>query len=243
MSAAVGDTDFTVELWMKTTPADRTGNAGCAGGQTIARSGALQLSVFNPLFDPYFIGVYDAWGIGITTTGEIWFEIDDGLSSVTAGVNTAVRGCTTFGDGRVQDGAWHHLALERVVSSGLATLYVDGRPAGTLAGPAGPFSIAPTERRFLSVGSFSIPGHSSFMGQVDELRLSSTLRYGGSFTRPGAAFSPDAHTRGLWHFDTTSQQSTADQSGPAVPDVSGYGATPLFVESVGVTAASSPFGS
>ncbi len=64
-----------------------------------------------------------------------------------------------------------------------------------------------------SVGNFESPaiGSGPFKGRVDEVRLSSKVRYTGTFI-PAPVFSPDANTVGLWHFDETAGSTTFDDS-------------------------------
>ena len=50
----------------------------------------------------------------------------------------------------------------------------------------------------------------SYRGLVDELRLSTVLRYTGDFPLQTHRFAPDAQTAGLYHFD--------EGSGPVVRD-------------------------
>jgi hypothetical protein len=51
-----------------------------------------------------------------------------------------------------------------------------------------------------------------FNGKIDELRISSTRRYTTGFTPSAVAFTDDADTLGLWHFDEASGSVTHDAS-------------------------------
>ena len=56
---------------------------------------------------------------------------------------------------------------------------------------------------------------------IDELRISSVVRYKGKYDVPTNAFTADADTIGLYHFDTLSDQSCEDSSSYKVPLVRG----------------------
>ena len=87
-------------------------------------------------------------------------------------------------------------------------------------------------------GPFSIGenGFGDFNGYIDELRVSTVARYtGSSFTEPTSAFTPDALTSALLHFDGANGSTTITNSafsgtvviGKAriLPDGSGYEVT------------------
>ena len=59
----------------------------------------------------------------------------------------------------------------------------------------------------------------SFHGWLDEIRLSTVLRYAASFTRPASRFSTDANTVGLWHFDEGYGNVIRDDSVPNGPSL------------------------
>ncbi|MYB92813.1 hypothetical protein F4054_05175 [Candidatus Poribacteria bacterium] len=52
---------------------------------------------------------------------------------------------------------------------------------------------------------------------IDELRISSSIRYKGNYGIPTQAFTADAATIGLYHFDAESNQSYEDSSGSQIP--------------------------
>ena len=56
---------------------------------------------------------------------------------------------------------------------------------------------------------------------IDELRISSVVRYKGKYDVPTNAFTADADTIGLYHFDTLSDQRYEDSSSYKVPLVRG----------------------
>ena len=52
---------------------------------------------------------------------------------------------------------------------------------------------------------------------IDELRISSSIRYKGNYGVPTQAFTADADTIGLYHFDTESNQPYEDSSSSQIP--------------------------
>ncbi len=52
---------------------------------------------------------------------------------------------------------------------------------------------------------------------IDELRISSVVRYKGTYGVPTQAFTADADTIGLYHFDAESDQPYEDSSGSQIP--------------------------
>ena len=51
---------------------------------------------------------------------------------------------------------------------------------------------------------------------IDELRISSVVRYKGNYAVPTKTFTADTHTIGLYHFDAESNQSYEDSSGSQI---------------------------
>jgi hypothetical protein len=131
----------------------------------------------------------------------------------------------------VLDGQWHHIALQRRRADGWMWLYVDGVLEAEVDGPDGDVSYpddgvpgdycgGPCDNSdpFIVIGAEKHdagPAYPSFAGWFDELRLSTTLRYGSNFTPPTAPFSTDVDTAALYHFDEGSGTVAADSSGAA----------------------------
>jgi PKD repeat protein len=210
--ANVGATDMTVELWMRAEPG--------ANAQPAVECGDTVNWIFgNILLDR------DRWGpgrsFGLSVAGGV---VVLGVTGLPEGDSVTLCGRTPVDDDR-----WHHVAMTRSVGSGALALYVDGKleasrdsgPAGDLSYPRGakpmancpgklpctlsdPYLVIGAEKH--DVGSDS----PAFRGQVDELRLSTTIRYPGPFDPPSTRFSPDTATAALYHFD--------EPGGPIVRD-------------------------
>jgi len=95
---------------------------------------------------------------------------------------------------------WHHLAVvfdeEANPGIDITAIYLDGSLEATHTDPDLGSVLD-------SSSPFYIGNHSSntYSGWIEEMRLSSVVRYSTNFTVPGQYFDPDVYTRALWHFD------------------------------------------
>jgi hypothetical protein len=132
----------------------------------------------------------------------------------------------------VLDGAWHHVALQRRRADGRMEIFVDGTLDALASGALGPdgdvsypddgvpgsFCGGPclASDPFLVLGAEKHdagPSYPSYAGWIDELRLSSVLRYAGAFPVPSTPFVPDGATAALYHFDEGHGDLVRDSSG------------------------------
>lgn len=207
--ADIGAGDSTIEFWVKANPGEN-GSQGCGEGVDGWIYG-------NILLDR------DIWGAGDYG--------DFGLSLFREGVAFGVSGASGFGSlcgaTPVDDGLWHHVAVTRSGASGVLALYGDGQPDALGAGPTGNLSYRdgrsgmPNDP-FLVLGAEKHdagPEYPSFRGCLDELRLSTTVRYEIPFTRPTAPLVTDVFTVALYHFDEgvgfTAHDQSAAPGGPS----------------------------
>lgn len=214
--ADIGATDFTVELWLRARPGDNTSGPASCGDADAWIYGNIVLDR-----DRYNQG--RKFGLSVAD-GRIVFGL-------TGGDGTVVSLCSTS---RVDDDRWHHVAVTRSVTTGAIGLFVDGVPESDVAGPPGDVSypdgaVPESECRgepctgsdpFLVIGAEKHdagPDFPSFRGLVDELRLSTTIRYTGAFTPPAYRFDTDARTAALYHFDEGSGTVLGDSSGSPDP--------------------------
>jgi len=214
--ADIGATDFTIEFWVKGTLAD------------------------NPS-SPVTCGANEDWIYGNIVIDRDRFSQDRkfGISIAGGRVVFGVTGngtgaFTICGTSNVLDGAWHHIAVQRRRSDGYMWLYVDGRLEAQGDGPDGDISYPDDgvpcgsccngrscdfSDPFLVFGAekhdYDRNTYPSFSGYLDEVRLSTVLRYSGNFTPPSQPFTPDAHTAALYHFDEGSGTQIRDSSGAA----------------------------
>jgi hypothetical protein len=193
----IGATDFTIEFWMRTADANTAPAPTCntTGYDWIWGSIILDR-------DRLGAGGRD-FGLAINA-GRIAFGLENG-----AGQQFQI--CSSR---LVNDGVWHHIAVQRRRSDGWLWLYVDGALQATQDGPDGDLSLPDVpaydpREPFISLGAEKYDlVNIGFRGWLDELRLSTVLRYptpsslagAPSFT-PAGPFISDGSTAGLYHFD------------------------------------------
>jgi len=120
---------------------------------------------------------------------------------------TQYRTIASPGNGEISANVWHHVAFCLTATSG--TFFVDGKKRGsTRGGTAGLPTTASTSAKIS--GS---PYATEYMdGIIDEVRISSVVRYTVDFTTSASAFVSDSFTHGLWHLDEGSGIATVDSS-------------------------------
>ena len=184
--------DFTIEWWMQAALADNaTGPCAPGNDNWITGNGLVDRDV-------YFDGDHGDFGVSVHG-GVIAFGIHNGTTG------TGICGAAT-----VADGAWHHVAVTRTAATGALAIWVDGALDGSGAGPTGDVSYRDGRSTsfpndpYLVLGAEKHdagPAYPSYDGFLDELRVSSVVRYTAAFTPPAGPFASDAATVGLFHFD------------------------------------------
>jgi hypothetical protein len=184
--------DLTIEFWLKTEPG--------ANPATSCQAGSDGWTYGNVILDRDVFGTGDYGEYGVSLSG----------GRIAFGVGRGGREQTICGLIDVADGRWHHAAMTRRFADGVMRIYVDGTEAAQGIGPAGDISYRdgrPTgvsNDPFLVVGASKADegtGSHGFSGVLDELRLSSSIRYSTPFDRPLTPFTADAETALLFHFD------------------------------------------
>jgi hypothetical protein len=97
------------------------------------------------------------------------------------------------GSSNLNASAWNHIAI--VFSNAAYLLFLNGSLAGTIASTINVPAL---------FAGLQLASGTSCSGYFDELRVSSSARYSGSFTPSSSAFSPDASTIALNHFEGAS---------------------------------------
>lgn len=195
----VGAADFTIEVWLRATAGDNSAAGVSCGNNNAWISG-------NVIIDRDRFNQGRIYGLSLAGRRLVW------------GVGTADNSSQTIcGATIIDDGLWHHVAVQRRIDSGEMTMFVDGvadaqdiGPSGDISYPddgvPGPFCDGPCTGSdpFIVLGAEKHDAGSqfpSYAGEMDELRFSSTIRYSGPFIPPDRAFETDATTVGLYHFD------------------------------------------
>jgi hypothetical protein len=209
----IGATDFTIEFWIKGDPTVNPTTPCTAGpiGNGTWVNGAVVVDR-----DVAGDGDFGKYGVALFN-GQVAF-----------GVSRSSGGQTLCGTQSVLDNTWHHVALTRQAIGGAMKIFVDGALDNALTDPAasGDVSYNPAHLNpdpndaFLVLGAEKYdvaPGH-AFNGFLDELRLSTRLRYLATFPPPATEFIADTDTAALYHFD--------EASGTTIVDSSNNGASP-----------------
>lgn len=233
--ADIGATDFTVEFWMLALASENTSSVGCGAGKGWIDG--------NIIYDRDRYSQPRDYGISI------------GDNRIAFGVvgTSAYTLCSTS---NILDGTWHHIAVQRRVSDGMLWIHIDGVLEGSATGPAGDISYPDdgvpggncggpcvNSDPFIVLGAEKHdagPAYPAYSGLMDELRLSTELRYGvTNFTPPSSRFTPDASTAALYHFDSGSGtdiiDSTPGNQSPGVMNVGGNPAGPEWQVSTAPT--------
>ena len=113
-------------------------------------------------------------------------------------------------------GIYHHIAVTYSKANSLATMFIDGLNAGSTTVNIDADSVYygydshDSSANYIGLSPFA--GDPQFDGNIDEFRISDTVRYASDFL-PSAPFTSDNHTIALYHFDEGLGQMAADSSG------------------------------
>ena len=194
----VGAGSFTVEAWLRCAYAD---NASTATDEDARYS--------NIVYDR------DSWG---EQRGHVWGVTRSGGSLVACFGQAGSGGAwaTIFSTSDIGDGEWHHVAVTRNQSTGQVRIWVDGASAasGTYdttdwSYPAGHTVGSGQDNEYAVIGTEKHDVGFGYNGELDELRISDSVRYTGAFT-PSRRFEPDADAVGLYHLDDASGTVASD---------------------------------
>ncbi len=199
--------DFTIEFWMMAAP-DENNSGDCSSGADGWITGNIILDR-----DVFGAGDYGDYGLSLFAR--------DGV--IAFGISDTDTGATVCGSTSVNDGAWHHIAVTREHSTGIVTLFVDGTLDGSTIAPTGDISYRrgrstewPNDA-FLVIGAekhdYDTTTYPSYSGWIDELRISTVIRYVDDFTPSTEPFVNDDDTAALYHFDEGEGDSVEDASG------------------------------
>lgn len=172
-----GNKPFTIECWIR--PRGKNTNFPVVvGNDTTFASGNN------------FWGIYDRHATLAGTkfalfTSSYWFGV----------ANQPILTSTTT----VANDTWYHIAITRDAAN-LWTMYVDGTSEATRTTSV---TLDGGTVRNIRAGMGPVTNDNSFFGYIDELRISSIVRYTANFTPQTTPFQNDGYTRLLQHFDGT----------------------------------------
>jgi hypothetical protein len=215
----VGETDFTIEWWMKTILSENTSpECTIEDGEWMDGNVILDRDVPGD-------GDYGEYGVSLMD-GRIAF-----------GVHNGSIGQTLCGNIPIADNQWHHVALSRYFEDGLMQIYIDGVLDAEVIGPTGDISYRdgrsmedPDQDPYLVLGARKLDQGVAYSGWIDELRFSNLIRYDGAYDLPSTPFISDGNTLALYHFNIGYGNQILDLSGAANGPSDGiriYGGNPL----------------
>jgi hypothetical protein len=218
----VGVGDFTIELWIKGELADNPA-AGCSTGDAAWITGHV-------VVDRDVYGDGDRGDFGVSLLG----------GRVAWGVSRGGAGATVCGSQLVLDGQWHHVAVTRAAATGRLQVWIDGQLDGEVpTSPAtgdvsyrdGRPTSWPDSDPFLVFGAEKHDAgaqYPSFAGLIDDVRVSTVVRYTAAFSRPTAPHPVDSDTAALYRFDEAGGTAVVDELGtsPGEMRVGGPAAAP-----------------
>ncbi len=210
--------DLTIEFWMKTTATGGSCTAGASGDGWITGRTIIDRDVYGN-------GDHGDYGISLAN-GRICFGVERGAS-----------GRTIYGSTNVANGQWRYIAVTRRASDGQMRVFVDGQLDAQGTGPAGDISYRdgrptgyPNSDPFLVIGAEKhdiSAAYPSYIGLLDDIRISNVVRYDGAFTRPNAPHAADGDTVALYRFDEGSGMTIIDSApGGASPGERRFGGSP-----------------
>ncbi len=180
----LGSGNFTIELWFGTSWTPTQWMTGSTHGIISKRN-----------FSGAAAGTWALSYDGVNKRVQFW-DLQNAVVVASTSTNS------------VTNNAQDHIAVNRVGST--VTIYINGISRGT-----GTCSTNFTNSQPLRIGDWDSAGSNELKyALIDEIRISNTNRYTAAFTTPTAAFTVDANTTALMHFDGT-QGSTSyyDESG------------------------------
>ncbi|MEJ2550273.1 MAG: SpoIID/LytB domain-containing protein [Anaerolineales bacterium] len=190
--ADIGDTDFTIEWWLKARPGDNAAEPQ------------------EPIYENWTLGniILDRSVFYDDGIGEYGVSLQGGRIAFGTRNGIPYESHTILGNIVVTDGAWHHVAVTRSLD-GWMQIFVDGQLDTADQGPVGDISYTDdhiayhVNDPYLVIGAekFDQSTRLDFDGWLDEMRFSSVVRYTENFTPPNAPYTTDADTVIIFHFD------------------------------------------
>lgn len=177
------------------------------GGASALFDGNDGINADNPLIPATDNWTVEGWfyPTNIGATDYLWSQYATGQSGRTTGYHTSsgavglfINGGPSIGTaaGTMSNNNWYHLAFTRSGSN--FAIYVNGVSSATGTGTPSIYQGQP-----FVIGAQDTVGTNGFIGQIDDIRVSSTVRYTSNFTPPTAAHINDSDTILLTHMNGT----------------------------------------
>jgi len=177
------------------------------GGASALFDGNDVVTAANPLVPATDNWTVEGWfyPTNISATDYLWAQYATSQSGRTTGYHTSsgavglfINGGPSIGTaaGTMSNNNWYHLAFTRSGSN--FAIYVNGVSSATGTGTPSIYQGQP-----FVIGAQDTVGSNGFIGQIDDVRVSSTVRYTSNFTPPTAPHVNDSDTILLSHMNGT----------------------------------------
>jgi hypothetical protein len=156
-------------------------------------------------FPTQFQGLISHWGDVGQGTGSWGLFLDNGRPSFSVSCNGDEYN-TVLAQQAIQLNRWTHVAGIFDTATKMLYVYVDGA-----RWQYGPIACAKPHAANNPL-TVSFDTQDRFIGSIDEVRISSDVRYTTETITPAATFTKDATTLALYHYDTIGQTTAIDSS-------------------------------
>lgn len=189
---------------------------------------------------------WECWAYPIRTSASSLLYFGTGtnafymyISGTTVGlVEDGVTGRIFYNVGTVSLNTWHHIAITRD-SSNVCRVFYDGSVAPTTYTKSG---LVGDDSTF-NIGASNSATY-DFLGFIDEVRISNICRYTTSFTPSTTAFTNDANTTLLLHFnDYNGSTNIVDDGGQTITEGLRSSLTATVVGNAQISTSQYKFGS
>ncbi len=202
--ASIGSSAFTIEWFMKSIPEKNTSPA-CVTGTDNWLKGNIIIDATQTE------GIPDKGGFGVSLSG----------GAIAFGVEDNSQKYTICGNAQINDGNWHHIAITRVATNGLMSIFIDGQLDFQFFGPSGDISYNISRVPANELDPYIVIGgkksdpdnqFTAFAGAIDEMKISIIKLYSFNYTVPNSPFIPDNNTLVLYHFDDCPGSTVKDDT-------------------------------
>lgn len=193
----MGAHDAVVASGTPTYTAGKFGNALSGGSLAIAGDLSSDVGTIECWVKNSTSGNGNQVAVGNSATG-IWIG-QNNLGNAIFG-RSGGAGTSTVA---IADGVWHHLLL--TITGTTYTLYVDGVVAISQS-----FTSTMSLTDGTGIGSYGPAKTFAYGGQIDEVRISNSVRQTAAFTPPTSAYTVDGATTALFHLEADGTDSTGN---------------------------------
>lgn len=181
-----------------------------------AATGAAFTILDHPAISPTNKITFECWlfpksdNYGIFFKGPFFTSVNYGLNVTAGKLNASINNILITSNDSVKKERWSHIAFTYFGATGAYEFYVNGKRGTTGNISSGNITDGPDS---LLIGIF--PGSTSFLGFIDEVRISHTIKTAEEinsqmFTSINESNDNDSYTNAVYNFDASTLPSTAN---------------------------------